>query len=595
MHVKSLLAGVCVLSMFSGLGCVEQPPDGTTPEPSVPSRLLLTGRGQVPPNYTLRWVAPVGVTVARYNVFRSSAAITEENSVASLIASPTAESLVVQVQPNTGTQFFRVSAVDAEGVETGLSSQLQVDTTARAAFRADAVQDEVFELFTVPLAGGTPLAVSGVVTGGRSVQSYSWSPDARWVAFIADLDVQGQRELYVSLPEGAPIPIKMSGATVTWAQVLAFAWSPDSQQLAFVADRLTDEVYDLYVVPLRTRAPRLVSQLLGRQTGYDGVRQFAWSPDATQLAFVSDALADNLFELFTVDVRTTAVQRASAALAPMGAELDGVSDVAWSPDSTMLTYLANATFLNVQELFLVPAIGGAVLNLSAPLASGGSVRGFAWAPDASRVAFAADKDVPGAVQLWTTLPDATLATAVSGIATPGTAVTEFAWSRDAKTLAFRGDVETPGLPALYAVDPDGADLRRISGALVSTTTILDDWAWSATSAEVAFRGTVSVRESQELFLAAGDGSGLSPTIPPLLDNQVVERFAWSADGSRLIYIADQESDEQFALYLAPLDFTQGVSTRLDGFLPLAGDVTHAATSPLCSDDVPAAATTALAP
>ena len=105
------------------------------------------------------------------------------------------------------------------------------------------------------------------------------------------------------------------GATVTWAQVLAFAWSPDSQQLAFVADRLTDEVYDLYVVPLRTRAPRLVSQLLGRQTGYDGVRQFAWSPDATQLAFVSDALADNLFELFTVDVRTTAVQRASAALA----------------------------------------------------------------------------------------------------------------------------------------------------------------------------------------------------------------------------------------------------------------------------------------
>src|SRR5690606_28653727 len=139
-----LLVGAGGWLMVMGLGCIPEQPGDSSPPPAVAHALMITGRGQVPPNYTLRCEEPAGVAVDVYNVFRSTQPITPENRAAALLASATDRDLVIEIQPNTGVQFFRVSAVDLDGVETPLSAEFALDTTARAAFRADIIADETF-------------------------------------------------------------------------------------------------------------------------------------------------------------------------------------------------------------------------------------------------------------------------------------------------------------------------------------------------------------------------------------------------------------------------------------------------------------------
>lgn len=593
--MRKLLSVACVLALLILPSCtpnqggdeVAGQPAPTVPTP--PLHVEITGRGQLPPFYTLRWVTPNGVTVDHFNVFRSSAAIDTTNSAAAFVGSATENSLVVSISPDTGVQFFRVSLVDTDGNESPLSIQYALDTARRVIYRADAIIDDTFELFTIPLTGGTPIRISGVVPPGRTVRQYAWSPDGQRIAFVADLDYPGRPELYVTSPDGTVGPVKMSGATVTWADVTAFAWSPDGEQLAFISDRLTDDVFNLYSVRLINRTPLLLSQFLPRRTDYDGVLAFAWSADSTRIAYTADSYTDNLFELFVVNPNLPNPNRVSGALAPLQNVFSGVLDFAWAPDGSQIAYTANSTFDGTRELFSTSSIGGAVQNLSGPSIAQGKVRQIAWSPDSTTVAFTADKDIKDAIALYTVPGDASASPLiVSGILLPDSRVDEFAWTRQGLSLAFRGDVEVLGLKGLYTVDPTGTNRVLVSGPLVQDGFVRGDWAWSNDSNQLAFRGSLGVALNDQLFTTQIDNINPINQVPQLMSDRAIRRFYWTTDGTQIVFTGDLENPGQSALYLAPTDPSAGIVTRIAGFLPPFGNVTNAATSPLSSEDIPAA-------
>src|SRR5574341_223408 len=65
-----------------------------------------------------------------------------------------------------------------------------------AVFRADKETVGLIELYAADLSG-TTVKLSGTLASNRDVQSFSWSPDRQWVAFVADKDTLGLFELYV--------------------------------------------------------------------------------------------------------------------------------------------------------------------------------------------------------------------------------------------------------------------------------------------------------------------------------------------------------------------------------------------------------------
>jgi hypothetical protein len=91
-------------------------------------------------------------------------------------------------------------------------------SSARVVYLADQETDELFELFSVPITGGTATKLSGTLVSEGDVYSWKISSDDSRVVYLADKQRDEQYELFVSFEfEGTPtyLPVILSGFTPT--------------------------------------------------------------------------------------------------------------------------------------------------------------------------------------------------------------------------------------------------------------------------------------------------------------------------------------------------------------------------------------------
>jgi hypothetical protein len=68
-------------------------------------------------------------------------------------------------------------------------------------YLADQETDELFELYSVPLGGGTVVKLNAPLVTGGDIVDFSISPDSNHVVYLADQDADEVFELYgVDLP-----------------------------------------------------------------------------------------------------------------------------------------------------------------------------------------------------------------------------------------------------------------------------------------------------------------------------------------------------------------------------------------------------------
>lgn len=343
-------------------------------------------------------------------------------------------------------------------------------------------------------------------------------------------------------------------------------------------------MYDLYVVPATgLKPPVKVSGTAPDRGGvYDGVSAFAWSPDGTRLAFTSDDRFDDLPELYVVPESGIGPRRVSNAIPVRDGGSTGVTMFAWSPDGTRLAYLADEDRAGILELHTVVPNGSSAIQVSGSLVAGGSVQDFAWSPASDQLAFLADRRSPGTAEVFTVPAAGGLVLNITGpVAGSGTIVPGLAWSRLGTRLTFAGDKDIPGVVGLYTVAPDGTDETRVTGTSLPNQVVEDDYAFSPDSERIAVRVNRGIRDVTELFAPPIQGGPLLAVNPPLPTGRNIERFAWSADGSRLAYVADEEIDEQFELFVIPATGSL-IDRRVSGRMLPDSDVAEIAWSPLSS-------------
>jgi tricorn protease len=146
------------------------------------------------------------------------------------------------------------------------------------------------DVFTVPAEHGNLRNITR--TQGAREKNAAWSPDGKWVAFFSD--ATGEEELYVAAQDGKSAPVKLTSGPPTWR--FPPVWSPDSQKLAYA-----DRGLRLWYVSLDDKKPVLVTTAKYRE-----IPQYAWSPDARWLAFVTETEAyfASIF-LHSLESRTT--------------------------------------------------------------------------------------------------------------------------------------------------------------------------------------------------------------------------------------------------------------------------------------------------
>lgn len=202
----------------------------------------------------------------------------------------------------------------------------------------------------------------------------AWSPDGQWLAFISDRD--GKRQIYRMALQGG----EADKLTSVDDGVNSFALAPDGRQIAFtMIDPVTDAMRErerrwgdiriedqdqrytnLYVMDVATRSTRQLTK------GKFVVGSFDWSPDAKQIAFdhrvSSDAADSGTADISVVDIATG---RSQVVVGQDGPD----SNPHWSPDGTQLAFVSAMAkpsyfFLNSVIAIATPSAPGALRPIS---------------------------------------------------------------------------------------------------------------------------------------------------------------------------------------------------------------------------------------
>jgi tricorn protease len=125
------------------------------------------------------------------------------------------------------------------------------------------------ELFTIPAKYGPTRNLTQ--TPGVHERDGAWSPDGKWIAYIAD--ATGEDELYVRPQDGSGTPTQLTTGADTYKY--GPVWSPDSKRLLW-----SDKKNRLQFVEVATKEVTLVDR-----SGAFEIHDFTWAPDSQWIAY----------------------------------------------------------------------------------------------------------------------------------------------------------------------------------------------------------------------------------------------------------------------------------------------------------------------
>ncbi len=232
---------------------------------------------------------------------------------------------------------------------------------ARVVYRADQVNNGQFDLFSVPIQGQRPPLrhSSGVVRtdlirltalpAARSVEpDFVVSADGGRVIYRADALADNVIELFSVPSDGSSDPVQLSGPMVAGGDVISFALSPDQSRVVYRADQRADEVFELFSVPPYGTGggPAIALDTL---PSFGDVDSFRIDPDSQRVIYRADKNTDDVFELFAAPLDGSEPPERLNPILPAGGDVS--SDHVPIPGGRVL-HRADQNADDVFELFL---------------------------------------------------------------------------------------------------------------------------------------------------------------------------------------------------------------------------------------------------
>jgi dipeptidyl aminopeptidase/acylaminoacyl peptidase len=339
----------------------------------------------------------------------------------------------------------------------------------------------VSNIWIIAAAGGEAIQVT---QGGRD-SSPAWSPDGKVLAFLSARD--GNSQVYLLSMEGGEA--KKLTQLSTGADF--FRWAPDGKSIAFTSavyvgckDDACNAKRDEEKEKSKVKA-RIYDHLLYRHWDH-------WSEGKRSHLFVMPADGGSPARDLTPE--------ADYDIPPD--ERSGSGDINFSPDSKEICYTAVTDKVEAistnGDLFVVPISGGEAKRITSnPGFDGNPV----YSPDGRAIAYHAQLTAGYEADRWRVM----LYDRQTGKSTDLTAgfdrsANDLAWSPDNKTIYFTAENET--LQPIYAVEARaGAAPKKLLDGYNGAFSFNGD-------ATVLVTERTTLTSPTELFVAAGDGSGL---------------------------------------------------------------------------------------
>jgi Tol biopolymer transport system component len=292
------------------------------------------------------------------------------------------------------------------------------------------------KLSEAAIRGGRLLALRIAPRGGR-------------VVYAADQDTDELVELYSVPIDGSAAPVKLSGIQVPGGDVTTpLVITPDGERVAYAADGSVDGLTGIYSVPLDGSAPP-VELFRPRVGGFGLLQDLRLTPDGKRVTFLADHDDDGSFDLFGASMTRGRARRLNGRLVSGGS----VSGYALGPNG--LVYRADQDADEVFELYRTPLDAPfdgrePPVRLHVPLGPDTDVQaGFVLSPDGAHVVFAADARRDEVVELFTVpfrsssaVPQPLHAPFVAGADVVADVPENIAITSDSERVLFAADGET---------------------------------------------------------------------------------------------------------------------------------------------------------
>jgi len=392
------------------------------------------------------------------------------------------------------------------------------------------------------------------------------------LVFMADKDIKGTVELYVSSEAGGDIK-KLSGTLVDGGDVVDFRISPDGKFVAYVADQDNPQVFELYVSEtdklIGDKEVKVSATMAGNgiKKIVTGEYAFSWASDSSRIAYLADQGTAGVIELFSVLPNGTSNIRLSGDLGSDG----NVVEFLWAPDTSRIVYLANQDVVNALELYSVlPNVTNSSQKITSGFDPGENVIDFAWAPSSQRVAFIADKNTPGLFQLWTTSPTNANNVLVSSVIPVGDGdVIEFAWAPEIGTnrIAYLSDENKDEMFELFTTRGTDPVINLISLLQVDGSDVTE-FVWAPTlqsdQLQIAYIADQEINDVFELFVSNETGSFNEKASGDLVAGGDVFAFQWEPRSTLIAYNADEDTDNVVELFTTPAQLSANPVEKVSG-------------------------------
>lgn len=279
------------------------------------------------------------------------------------------------------------------------------------------------------------------------------------------------------------------------------------------------------------------------------------SPDGSRVLYLANQAANSTFELFSVPAAGgVAPTRLNGALVSGGDV--SPSGLQFSPDGSQVLYVADQSVDQVDELFIVPSAGGTPLKLNGPLVFGGDVlsNSVRFDPNGNRVLYLADQDINSVFELYSVpssggVPPTKLNVPLG----PGHSVSAngLQFSPDGSRILYHADQDVDEIFEIYSVPSGGGAPVKLNGPLVAGGDVSDKGLqFSPDGSRILYLANQVTNSVDELFIVPSSG-GTPVKINGALANggDVTDvGLQFSPDGSRVLYRADQDTDDAFEIY-----------------------------------------------
>ncbi|HEY9140076.1 MAG TPA: hypothetical protein VIN93_04250, partial [Bryobacteraceae bacterium] len=298
--------------------------------------------------------------------------------------------------------FFVALTVHAQAVvpvEPALNEIAATHHFLDAAIAPDGSHVAYVEALGVPSRSAIYIAPRTRISAGDGKTAYqedsiAWSPDGRQLAFLSDREKKEQLQLYVAPASGG------TGRQLTHLNGLLAQprWSPDGKRIAILfTENLPHRAGPLDPVPaesgvLQSQISEQRLTVVDAATGAPHqlsppdmyIYEYDWAPDGNSFAATA-AVGDGdahwwIAQLYTISAETGAMR--SIYKPPVDRQL---AAPCWSPDGKSIVFIGGLMSDEGStggDIFLIPATGGDVRNLTPDIAS--SASGISWPKKSAR-------------------------------------------------------------------------------------------------------------------------------------------------------------------------------------------------------------------